>query len=174
MSISIRSETLPPRRDEIGPMLDAYYKAGVAQLADLGGPWIDPTGFKEQFWAEIADFLPPTGRFYTARNTDGTLLGYGTLRTIEGNAGELKRLYVSPAARGHRIGMRLIEARIGAAREMGLRTLKADTWKNNAPMLTLYESFGFRRVELFPESATFRLMPEVAPFMAFVQLDLRA
>ena len=173
MSVSIRSETMPPRRDELGPLLDAYYSAGVAQLAQMGGPDIDPTDFKAEFWEEIADFLPPTGRFYTARNVDATLLGYGTLRTIEGNVGELKRLYVSPAARGQGIGRQLIESRINAAREMGLKMLKADTWKNNAPMLTIYESLGFRRVELFAESATFRLMPKVAPFMAFVQLDLR-
>jgi len=84
----------------------------------------------------------------------------------------MKRLEVSPATRGLCLGRRLVEARIQAARDMGFRTLKADTWKNNAPMLVLYQSLGFRRVELFPESATYRPMPQVAPFMAVDVLEL--
>jgi len=61
---------------------------------------------------------------------------------------------------------------IGTARGMGLRTLEADTWKNNMPMFNLCQHRGFHRIELFPDSAAFRLMPHVAPVMAFAALDL--
>jgi len=45
------------------PILDAHYKKGLAQLVAAGGLDINPTHLKTEFWAEIADFLPPTGRF---------------------------------------------------------------------------------------------------------------
>ncbi len=170
--ITLTSETRAPDRAEIGPMLDASYTEGVAQLVAAGGPNLDPTPFKDEFWEEVSDFLPPMGRFFTARAGNGELVGYGSLRTIENGVGELKRLYVWPAARGQRLERRLVEARISAAREMGLVKLRADTWHNNAPMLDMYKSLGFQRIELFEDSATFRLMPHVAPFMAFVEMAL--
>lgn len=155
-------------------MLDAYYTSGVAQLAELGGPDLDPSAFKNEFWQEVDKYLPPTGRIVNARTADGTLLGYGMLKTIGPSVGELKRLYVSPKARGQRLGLQLIEARIEAAREMGLETLKADTWKNNRPMLALYEALGFHYVDLSPDSATYKLVPHVAPFMVFLEKHLDA
>jgi len=100
LDVTSAFENQSPTRDELAPMLDDYYREGVAQLVDLGGPNIDPTGFKSEFWDELPDFLPPNGRFSTARSSDNEPLGYGTMRRIENNVGELKRLYVKSSSRG--------------------------------------------------------------------------
>ncbi|MEM7092746.1 MAG: GNAT family N-acetyltransferase [Actinomycetota bacterium] len=168
-AITIRAETQIPQVGEFTPLLAAYYDGIAAQLRELGGPEFDPAPFIDDFWAHIGDVLPPNGRLYTARDREGRILGQGSLRVAGGGVGEMKRLYVVPEARGLSLGRRLVEARIAAAREMGLRSLNADTWRNNTPMLELYGSLGFERVDLFEDSATYHLMPDLAAYMVFLE-----
>jgi GNAT superfamily N-acetyltransferase len=59
-------------------------------------------------------------------------------------AGEVKRLYVQPAARKGGWGHKLVEAVVGQARSVGYRELKLDTldWMTDAR--ALYAKQGFR------------------------------
>ena len=71
-----------------------------------------------------------------------------SLKRLRGGAraapvGEVKRLYVRPAARGTGTGRRLVAAVVDAARAIGYRTLCLDTLDGMREARSLYESFGF-------------------------------
>ncbi len=174
MEITIEDLTEAPERAEFDPMLREYFGYMSDQFVAMGSPRPDIELVIEEYWTEAADYLPPGGRTLLARDGGGALVGMGSLRAIGGGKGELKRLYVRAAARGTGLGRRLVEARIAAAREMGLTTLLADSFAENRPMLALYEGLGFRRIDAFPESATYRTLPQLRPFLAYVRLDLGA
>ncbi len=68
-------------------------------------------------------------------NTNWLVVAFSKIRP---DAGELKRLYVLPVYQGMGLGRQLIELRIEAARELGVRHLYADTARGNHGMLSLY------------------------------------
>lgn len=53
-------------------------------------------------------------------------------------------LGVSPAARGRGVGHALIDASAELAVQRGARTLRLDTFNNNAPAIKLYHACGFK------------------------------
>jgi len=154
-------------------LLGEYYAMMTSRIEAMGGT--APAGGQhaiEEFWDEIDLFLPPHGRLYLAKADDGVLLGCGSLKPIDADRAELKRLFVRPGARGLGIGRKLVELRINAAREMGLRELLVDTLKNNVEMQGLYGKLGFKRIDLYRESATYRLVPELGPYLNFYSMKL--
>jgi putative acetyltransferase len=88
----------------------------------------------------------PNVRFFVAR-LDGEAVGCGALRihhyTETGGYGELKRMYVAPAARGHRIARRILERIEAEARAAGLACLRLETGIHQPEALTLYRSAGY-------------------------------
>ena len=172
MEFAIENLTAPPDRAELTPMLTEFFDYMVSNLVGLGGPSPDVSLVIDAFWKEAHHYLPPNGQSLLARDGDGHLVGMGSLRDIGEGKGELKRLYVRPLARVSGLGRILVQRRIDTAKDMGLTTLLADTFKANVEMLGRYESLGFERIEGFKESATLNLHPEFEPFMAFVRLKL--
>jgi len=84
--------------------------------------------------AEIETYYgPPKGCLYLA-TVRGEPAGCMALHawTAPGE-GELKRLYVRPAYRGLGIGKELLDLTIAAAREIGYRCLRFDTWPERMP-----------------------------------------
>ena len=87
-------------------------------------------------------YVPPRGRLLIA-GPEGEPYGCIALRPFDDVSGEVKRLYVRPAARGHRAGEALVRTLLDDARAIGYRELKLDTfeWMNDARKL--YERLGF-------------------------------
>lgn len=169
----IELQTRAPERDGMNELLSEYYALMIERLEGMGGGGAE--GGKKalaEFWNEIDLFLPPRGRLYLARNDDGDLIGCGSLKDIGGGKGELKRLFVRPSARGTGLGKALVELRVEAAREMGLKELLVDTFKANVEMRGLYAKLGFAEIELYPESATYKMAPKLMPYMCFFRLEL--
>jgi GNAT superfamily N-acetyltransferase len=86
---------------------------------------------------EMADigqvYGPPMGRLYLAM-VDGEAAGCMAVHPLPApGEGELKRLYVRPAFRGLGLGRILMERIIEAAREIGYRVLRFDTWPERMP-----------------------------------------
>jgi DNA-binding MarR family transcriptional regulator/GNAT superfamily N-acetyltransferase len=58
-------------------------------------------------------------------------------------AGECKRLYVQPAARGHRIAGKLLDAQENFARNQGLRWIYLDSYDDLKVAIALYRNRGY-------------------------------
>ena len=98
--------------------------------------------FDQEVAALPGDYVAPRGGLWLAF-ADGQVAGCVALRRIEGETGEMKRLYVRPAFRGRRIGLALAQHVIDAARAIGYRSLKLDTLPTMAHAQRMYERLGF-------------------------------
>jgi putative acetyltransferase len=120
-----------PRQPEVARLvaaLDAYlgglYPAESNHLLDLDA------------------LAGPDVRFLVAR-LDGRAVGCGALRREDAEAGEIKRMFVAPEARGLKLGRRLLEALEAEARRQGLRRLRLETGIHQAEAIALYRSGGY-------------------------------
>lgn len=155
-------------RTALAALLQAYGREMMPQLAAMGGPHVDPAHLSSVIDTPD-ELLPPRHRLLLAHDADGTLVGCASLRRIRDDAAEMKRMYVVPAARGTGLGRRLFEARIAEARAMGLAWLYADTIRGNRAMLGMYEKYGFKYIDRYPENAN---PAEFEPFLVYLACKL--
>jgi len=87
------------------------------------------------------EYASPSGCFVLAQY-EGVWIGCGGVRRFSASACEMKRLYVSPAGRGHRAG-RQIAGAIDTARRLGYRTMLLDTTPSMTRAQQIYMSLGF-------------------------------
>lgn len=104
----------------------------------------------QDFEAEVAalpgKYAKPDGRLFLAY-AENNLAGCIALRKIGNDVGEMKRLFVRKDFRAHGIGNLLVEKLIAAAREIGYKTIRLDTYPPKmAKAVSLYESHGFREI----------------------------
>lgn len=129
--------------------------AEIELLRELFREYAQTPGVSEcvaGFEQEVAG-LPGRYKMLLLGFVDGATLGCAALRALEGDACEMKRLYVRPAARGTGLGRRLAEALIGEARALGFRRMRLDTLPSMAAAHRLYRSLGFREIESYYEGA---------------------
>lgn len=84
----------------------------------------------------------PDVRFFVARR-DGVALGCGALRIDAEGYGEIKRMYVLPAARGGGLGRAILEHLEAEARAAGLRFVRLETGVHQEEALALYRACGY-------------------------------
>jgi putative acetyltransferase len=85
--------------------------------------------------------------FLMARE-NGIPIGCGALQVHSGY-GELKSMYVIPAARGRRLAQALVAALEKLARERGFSELKLETGIYSLAAIRTYERAGYTRCERF-------------------------
>jgi GNAT superfamily N-acetyltransferase len=135
-------------RDDLH-LIDSYFDAG-------------------EFEAELAG-LPGAYRPLLLARVDGEPAGCVGLKRLDDETCEMKRLFVDTRFRGHGIGRALTEAILNAARALGFKRMRLDTSFRQAEALTLYERFGFTRIEPYYE-----LSQSMRDWLVFMELDLRA
>ena len=86
--------------------------------------------------------------FFVARG-DGAAVGCGAVVVNADGSGELKSLFVDPAARGLRIGQLLLERIEAHAASLGVTVLRLETGTRQPAALGLYERAGYRFIEPF-------------------------
>jgi len=98
--------------------------------------------FDEELATLPGAYAPPRGRLLIA-GPQAEPFACIALRPLDDASGEVKRLYVRPAARGQRVGEALVHSLLDDARAIGYRELKLDTfeWMNDARKL--YQRLGF-------------------------------
>jgi ribosomal protein S18 acetylase RimI-like enzyme len=144
-----------PGRFRIAPARTAEDLQGVAALfgAYAAGLNID-LGF-QNFAAERAGlpgaYAPPAGALLLARSaaaeTEEAPLGCVALRPLPTQGCcEMKRLYVSPAARGLGLGQALVRAILAEAARIGYREMRLDTLPSMTRAIALYHAAGFAPV----------------------------
>jgi putative acetyltransferase len=120
-----------PRQDDVMALLSAL----DAHLEALYPP-------TSNHILSIETLCAPNVRFFVARRA-AAALGCGALLIEQAGAAEVKRMYVTPAARGQGVGrqiLRCIEER--AARE-GLALIRLETGIHQAQAQAMYRAFGY-------------------------------
>lgn len=80
---------------------------------------------------------------------DGTVVGCGALRPLGPATAELKRMYVTPAARGRGLSRWVLTGLETTARERGWTTLRLETGPLQLEAIALYERSGYRPIAAF-------------------------
>ncbi|OAV43505.1 GNAT family N-acetyltransferase [Lewinella sp. 4G2] len=73
-------------------------------------------------------------------------VGCGSLKEYESGTVELKRMYVSPDARGRGIGSELVEELVSWASELGYSRMILETGHEMPDAVALYKKNGFSRI----------------------------
>jgi GNAT superfamily N-acetyltransferase len=109
------------------------------------------------------EYAAPNGAFILAEDAGQYVACIG-LRQFSEGIGEIKRLYVAPAARGRGLGRLLVERIIADARGIGYGSLLLDTLPFMKEAQSLYVALGFK------PTAPYRYNPVAGS--AFLRLDL--
>jgi putative acetyltransferase len=122
----------PPRQDEVIALLRASDAFAEARYPPESRHLLDVTTLEK-----------PEIRFFVAR-LDGQAVGCGALMRHADGTGELKRMFVSDAARGRRIGEAILKRIEDEARAQGIGLLRLETGVLNDGALALYRRCGYR------------------------------
>jgi putative acetyltransferase len=87
-------------------------------------------------------YIPPRGGLWLA-TADDVGIGCVALRPLDGEAAEVKRMFVDAAWRGYGVGRALLEALVTGARARGYKTLRLGTLRDMTAAQSLYHSLGF-------------------------------
>lgn len=90
----------------------------------------------------------PNGRLYIVK-VKNQVAGCIGLRKIDDENCEVKRLYVRPAFRGHKLAIKLIEKIIDDAKEIGYKSMLLDTLPFLKEAIHLYKKLGFYEIESY-------------------------
>jgi putative acetyltransferase len=93
---------------------------------------------------DVASLKLPNALFAVARDDAGRAIGCGAI-VLFAEFGELKRMYVSPRARGQGVAKKLLALLESAAIGSGCNVLKLETGPYQPEALALYASAGYER-----------------------------
>jgi ribosomal protein S18 acetylase RimI-like enzyme len=131
-----------------------------AQSLDVGLEFQD---FESELASMPGAYAPPGGCLLLAES-GAQPVGCVGVRPLDAVVCEMKRLYVSPDARGQKVGRRLVEAAMAFARAAGYHAMRLDTLPTMTAAQDLYRQVGFRVV------APYRHNP--IPGTSFMELSL--
>lgn len=114
---------------------------------------------------DIDVLAQPNVRFFAATLEDACL-GCGAIMIRGTDYAEIKRVFVSPAARGMGLGKRILETLEGAAHKEGLSLLRLETGISQPEALHLFAAFGFARCGAFGD------YPRDDPYSVFMEKRL--
>jgi putative acetyltransferase len=133
---------------------EAESAADIDAVRELLQQYWTSFGFTPCFqnFAQELEGLPglyarPSGCLLLAR-IDEQPAGCAAYRRIDAQHCEAKRLYVTPAARGHKLGRLLMERLIEEARTAGYQELLGDSLPVMKHALALYAAMGFTSTTL--------------------------
>ena len=141
---SVKVNAEPPDGDDSRLCLNAYFRELAARFE---GGFDASTGDH----AHVDDMRAPSGLFVIAR-LDGDAVGCGGFKRVDKGAGEIKRVWTAPSARGLGVARRMLRTLEAAAREKGLRTLRLDTNRALTEAHALYRSEGYKEVARFNDN----------------------
>jgi GNAT superfamily N-acetyltransferase len=122
-----------------------HVRALLREYAEGVGVPLDFQDFDREVAELPGAYAPPRGALLVARVHD-ELAGCVALRPLDGDACEMKRLFVRASARGHGLGEQLALAIVDEARRLGYRRMRLDTLPAMGPAQSLYERLGFRDI----------------------------
>lgn len=130
-----------PREPAARSCLLAYFRE-LAERFDAG---FDPDLSNP---AQDEEMIPPAGLFLLA-TLHGEPVGCGALKFHPSAPAEIKRMWVSPAARGLGAGRRLLAELETRAASHGAAVVRLETNRALSEAISLYRSSGYREVRAF-------------------------
>ncbi|VTR99291.1 acetyltransferase family protein : GCN5-related N-acetyltransferase OS=Acidovorax ebreus (strain TPSY) GN=Dtpsy_0284 PE=4 SV=1: Acetyltransf_1 [Gemmata massiliana] len=138
MNLTILHPTTPEELQTVRVLFQDY--------ADALGIDLGFQNFAEELAGLPGKYAPPSGCILLAE-VDGQPAGVVALKPLEGNACEMKRLYVRSPFRKEGVGRTLAERIIQEAKQLGYRRIRLDTI---APIMgkavALYRALGFEEI----------------------------
>ncbi|QQO21455.1 MarR family transcriptional regulator [Bradyrhizobium diazoefficiens] len=132
---------MDPRSEEARHCLGEYY-------AELGRRFEQGFDVSLSRDPDAKDMRRPRGTFIVAIS-DTLPIGCVGLKGTDHGYAEVKRLWVAPAARGLRLGRRLMDTVESAARELGIALLRLDTNSALPEAGRLYRTTGWREISRY-------------------------
>lgn len=130
-----------PRAPEARACLESYY-AELSRRFDRG---FDVNLSRDP---EATAMCAPKGAFLVAMS-DGMAIGCGGLKGSGGPVAEIKRLWISPAARGLGLAREMMTALEDRARALGITTLRLDSNSALHEAVALYRRDGWVEIPRF-------------------------
>jgi GNAT superfamily N-acetyltransferase len=141
MSAEISISAVDPEGDPARYCISEYYR----ELNERSNGGFDPAA---GISAEPHELVPPHGCLLVAFR-DEEPVGCGAVKFHPGEPAELKRMWVSPDARGLGLGRRLLEELEQLARASGATVAHIETNENLVEAIALYRSAGWIEVAPF-------------------------
>ena len=113
--------------------------------------YLDIQHYEDEIRDLEAKYGRPDGRLYLAL-WEGEAAGCIALRKLDDGCCEMKRLYVRPAFRGHRIGDALVDRIIQDAKAIGYRYMLLDTLPFLESAIHMYQKRGFYEIPCYNDS----------------------
>ncbi len=118
--------------------------------------------------AVLDELLESGGRLYVAE-LGGVAVGVGGLKLLSESVGEIKRMFVRPAAQGLGVGRMIVHKLVDDARALGCKTIFLESASFMHPAHALYRSVGFVPSGAYPGREFEGAALDVSVFM---RLDL--
>lgn len=168
-TVQVRDVILPNDLDDVRKLWLEYLTWGNNEMQSLYGVHPHNPEVAVELDIQLIDkFLPPYGRLVLAIYED-KVCGLGSLKNINPEIGEIKRMYVDPTFRRIGAGRTILKALISEAKKAGYKKIRLDSPKFMEAAHALYRSFGFKDIPVYPEV---EIPEEFRQYLLFMELDL--
>lgn len=126
-----------------------------AFIDDVASRWYGRPATDEEIAVALLDdpsddLVAPHGALLIARR-GGAVVGCAGLRLLDDGVGEVKRVFVTPTARGHGLGQQLMLQLEELAQTEGVHTLRLDTRSDLIEARAMYAALGYVEGPAFNE-----------------------
>ncbi len=137
-------------RDEVKKLFKEYTDM-LVEHEPAFRKYLDKQNYDEEVENLEMKYGMPWGRLYLLL-CDGRIAGSIGLKKFDEESCEIKRLYVRPEFRGHRLGEVLVRRFIEDAREIGYKYILLDTFPFLESAIHIYKKLGFYEIESYNNS----------------------
>lgn len=129
---------------------DEPYDSPVAQqlIGAVQQEYVVRYGSPDTTPVDAREFAPPDGRFVVGY-LDTQAVAMGGVRRIAADTVEIKRMYVSPVARGRGFSRVVLAHLESLACDLGATRVLLETGQAQPEAMRLYETSGYERIEGF-------------------------
>jgi GNAT superfamily N-acetyltransferase len=126
-----------------------YDDPDVARMVEeVQAEYVQRYGGPDGAAVDPAEFVPPAGLFLVGL-LDGVAVATGGWRLLPDGRAEIKRMYVSAAARRRGLSKRILAELERTAAEAGVQEMVLNTGPSQPEAVALYELTGYRPVPAF-------------------------
>ena len=140
------------------PTIEIFRAESVDDIAAVKAIFIEYLNFVEKYLGqslsfqgtekEFSDFPHTYDALFLAKIDRSPMAACG-IKPFKDNICELKRLYCRPNGRGFGLGLKLCQASLKTAKEIGYDMIYLDTDHGLIHANTIYEKLGFRDIEKY-------------------------